>query len=556
MNSIDKLKLRNRIYEVIIMVIAMVAVGLGLSVLVVNHDSSVDDKIELVSDGWYQVEKGIKMPVEIPCTIDAIGKDEIVLYNDNFKAKDAGLMLSTQGAIYELEIYCGNDQLLHEYVESVVPRNDQLKAKMDCDATIPADIAGKRIKFVYHVNGRENVVVDGIYKGPADLIMGSHFKASMLSMGGIVLILIVALFAICLGVYTNFRKMPDYRAYFMGIFLLICAIWFISDSYMIQRLFNLPNAYVLGFYALAALPIPFIHCVVLCEGMDKYRLLKGLLIAYYINLIAQGMLDYLDVCEVTSMLIITHMLLIVGIACSCFYLFKEHMESGVKELREILIGFALMAFLGVIALVLYWVLDFPMYAEVFELGTLAFVIDILVITVKKIIDNMRYRLEMKALEKLSRQDMLTGLGSRKAYDEYMGVLQTKIDKYNDVMIMFIDILDIKNINDKYGTNAGDELIATAGTCIDNTFGYAGKCFRLTGTEFCVIVTDPAKTETEWMAILDEQLAIANKTGKHKVRVVRGSSFIKGELGIKKTISDWKFEADQNMTVDKYAKDVV
>ena len=53
----------------------------------------------------------------------------------------------------------------------------------------------------------------------------------------------------------------------------------------------------------------------------------------------------------------------------------------------------------------------------------------------------------------------------------------------------MDINNLKQTNDRFGHQAGDELIRSAADCISQVFKGEGKAYRIGGDEFVVIVKD-------------------------------------------------------------------
>ncbi len=74
-------------------------------------------------------------------------------------------------------------------------------------------------------------------------------------------------------------------------------------------------------------------------------------------------------------------------------------------------------------------------------------------------------------------DELTHLYNRRHYEE---VLDNPQD--SDCLIFF-DVNGLKNANDTYGHEAGDELLIGASECLKQAFEGLGKCFRTGGDEF-------------------------------------------------------------------------
>ena len=124
------------------------------------------------------------------------------------------------------------------------------------------------------------------------------------------------------------------------------------------------------------------------------------------------------------------------------------------------------------------------------------------------------------------------------------------DQYQDVALIFMDLNGLKKINDTYGHNAGDEVIIASARCIKNTFDSMGFSYRIGGDEFCAILPNPSGTEEEWFERMDQEITRYNNRSRYKISIARGVSYLRDENGDLKTVSDWKYEADQNMYVDK------
>ena len=60
----------------------------------------------------------------------------------------------------------------------------------------------------------------------------------------------------------------------------------------------------------------------------------------------------------------------------------------------------------------------------------------------------------------------------------------------------MDINNLKQTNDHFGHQAGDELISSAAECISQVFEGKGKAYRIGGDEFVVIVKDATEEYLE------------------------------------------------------------
>lgn len=84
-------------------------------------------------------------------------------------------------------------------------------------------------------------------------------------------------------------------------------------------------------------------------------------------------------------------------------------------------------------------------------------------------------------------DALTGMKSRYAYNEALNALNTPESLPEDTAVFMIDINGLKQVNDRQGHVAGDELIRGVAQCISEVFSPYGACYRTGGDEFVAIL---------------------------------------------------------------------
>lgn len=85
-----------------------------------------------------------------------------------------------------------------------------------------------------------------------------------------------------------------------------------------------------------------------------------------------------------------------------------------------------------------------------------------------------------------RTDPLTRLLSRYAYSEALKE-PSAAALSADFAAFTIDVNGLKQVNDQYGHEAGDELLRAAAACICRTFASGARCYRTGGDEFVVMV---------------------------------------------------------------------
>lgn len=86
------------------------------------------------------------------------------------------------------------------------------------------------------------------------------------------------------------------------------------------------------------------------------------------------------------------------------------------------------------------------------------------------------------IEMIQQTDELTGMINRRGYENYIAHIEEKC------AVIFFDIDRFKFINDRYGHYFGDVCLKAIGQTVRANYSKYGKCFRIGGDEFCVILT--------------------------------------------------------------------
>ncbi len=179
-------------------------------------------------------------------------------------------------------------------------------------------------------------------------------------------------------------------------------------------------------------------------------------------------------------------------------------------------------------------------------------------TDKMLINNIRILLENKLMnEKIiyeNEHDLLTGLYNRRCY------FKRCKEEYNmlaSVGIFFMDVNNLKVVNDKYGHDAGDILLKRAAESIramscDTIHGY-----RMGGDEFIMVVlnctaADVKKIKRRWQKELDNVNA---KYDMEPCTVAVGDAFAKGRFRIEEIcqLADDRMYEDKKRTHCRYTQ---
>ena len=159
----------------------MMILGVILSMLLIlwtfagTAPQSREDLHEL-SDGWYLMQDGARVEVTLPIVRKADTKTILTLYNDSLTAADAGMTLTTRGALYRLRILLDGEPL-YEYRDGLFPRNEQMRTKLDCTVNLPGETAEKNLTLVYEIPDRREYQIPRVYIGTASAVFRHYCLA-------------------------------------------------------------------------------------------------------------------------------------------------------------------------------------------------------------------------------------------------------------------------------------------------------------------------------------------------------------------------------------------
>ena len=496
--------------------------------------------------GWYRLEAGSAVPVS-PGEKIPFGEDGTVTL---YLPVSSDGTITTRSALYRIQISLDGTKV-YCYDDSAFPCNDQMRSKIHCDATLRDVNSGSILSITYYSNGAPELEMPPVYFGTSGDVLLDHIAAEGFTLALIALMLLCAIASMGVSVYLAMNHMLDKRFLDVMVFLILCSVWCFCDSGL-ARYMSRMSAGVEGisFYAFMTLGIPFARLVT-NTGSIKKRISMHLVTAgFFANVVVQTVLWAVGGAEFIEMLPATHVLLAAGVITGAVEMHREYLRSRERQLAIILLAFGLVGFAGTLALVLYWMFEISYYGVIFELGILGFILLLMGYLCVELVDSLRYKAELQIYERLSREDSMTGLQNRRSFDEYIQAMMESRQEDADAELLFLDMNDLKEVNDQYGHKAGDELIIGAAQCLTETFGPEAACFRLGGDEFCVVIPGPRGQKTDWRESLRKAVERYNQGRRIRVSLAVGSSMLLDENGQVKNLSDWKQEADLQMYEEK------
>lgn len=112
-------------------------------------------------------------------------------------------------------------------------------------------------------------------------------------------------------------------------------------------------------------------------------------------------------------------------------------------------------------------------------------------------------------KKLSLTDELTGIPNRRAFNDELGRVLSSAERYGEEFaLLYIDLDSMKQINDKYGHDAGDTYLKNATKILQEALRQSDILGRLGGDEFGVILP---KTSQIVAGVIAERIRAAFET---------------------------------------------
>ena len=107
----------------------------------------------------------------------------------------------------------------------------------------------------------------------------------------------------------------------------------------------------------------------------------------------------------------------------------------------------------------------------------------------------------------ARRDALTGLANKRAFDEHVAkVLREPRHESARISLVILDLDDFKEVNDREGHLAGDEVLRAVGRILMRVVRAEDEVFRIGGEEFALVVEGPSAAAVQVAERVREALA--------------------------------------------------
>lgn len=390
-----------------------------------------------------------------------------------------------------------------------------------------------------------------IYIGDSTTILLEEFRNDIFTA-----IVAFATFIVGMGfliwvLYNKSNLSIDTRLFYLACFAVFIGLWKLTDLRIIPLLID--NPVLVSYMPLLSLALVIVPFTLFMGEMfkdDKKWKYNALCIASLVYGFVIVVLQMFNITDVRELLTINHglmaILILLGISGSIITIVKNGWTMTIKLNTFCL----LLCFMGTVADLL---LFYKVKAKIVScFGIVAFLIYIIVLGFASIKESRRLINEGKKAQKyqnIAFHDQLTTLYSRSAFVDY-----TKPEEFvpDGVIIVLCDLNNLKYCNDHFGHEAGDRYLIESAKVIKEVFEKCGRCFRMGGDEFAIIMRNKTVEECErYIGELRNKQAEYRKAHPEEFPIYIACGFAAFDGTVDHDINDTMRRADKRMYADKY-----
>lgn len=423
--------------------------------------------------------------------------------------------------------------------------------------TLGPDQAGRTLQLQVTAGyGNENLTLNHVYWGDRAAIILAMLSRKLVALLVSMTICLGGIFMIVLDLSINYGKArKNHGLRCLGFFALCIGIWCLIETGILQ--FVIGDALILQAIDNIMLILAVMPMLLYADstyGILRYPPLRVFCVLQLIYLMFCIVLPAVGVMDWHSLLPIARLFMAV---CACVFiagvirvnaiLYRKGRRTYATYLQ--LVGIGALGVSVVLELVRFNAVDSADKALVLRFGLLIFIICFAVSSQFRTYELITQGMEYDNVHKLAYSDVMTQLGNRMAYmerlKECVGLHTPKLG------IVFMDVNDLKKVNDAYGHEEGDALIRMAAEVIRKSFGDYGRIYRIGGDEFCVLMdTNPEESYAMAKDAFQKLIHQINNSGEYPYHLQIAHGFSWCEADSMATVEDAVKSADEKMYRDK------
>ena len=292
---------------------------------------------------------------------------------------------------------------------------------------------------------------------------------------------------------------------FMGLFALSIATWSLCQSGFLQFLIpDGPSLNLIDFFSFYLFPACFnLFLASVCKGRcETYFCILSA--AYLTESALSTILQFTGAMDMFEMLRMGHILMLVNIISVFLLVYYEIKKENNDLMRKFQLPLYVVVCFAAAELITYYVNDFRQTSVFLPVGTILFILMLFSRLIQQYYASLLEEEKMAYFKKLANTDMLTDVFNRNAYEDTLRRLEQQELELQTLCVVMFDINNMKQINDHYGHEKGDQALKICCRLIQQAFGPEGSCYRIGGDEF-VYLCSKNKNLSQCAAMFDEAI---------------------------------------------------
>ena len=370
--------------------------------------------------------------------------------------------------------------------------------------------------------------------------------------------LVLSLIAILTGLlfvaYTiyNYKNLESNKNLIMlGCFAIIIGLWKLADNSVAYLLLpNIQALYMMPYLMLHLVSAPFVLFVKELYYNKDSKIWYIPIWTEFVGLTVTLGLQLFNILDMRQMLWAVHIELIVTVAVVFGMMIYEGRKKGMNVRMKRNLTFLVICLVGALIDIAVYYITRGMVGNM--LGMLGFVIYIFAqgaYSIRDAKDLMNFGKQARTFEQKAYHDQLTGLYNRMAYADHINREDFSPERCT---VVVFDLNNLKKCNDTLGHEKGDLYIKECARLIQETFQDIGRCYRMGGDEFTVLL-EQVSLDTCKKRLHRLQEAVAERNRKNPeidMGIASGYEFF--DKRIDHDISDTSRRADKKMYHEKFS----
>lgn len=419
-----------------------------------------------------------------------------------------------------------------------------------------------RLAFLEEDNGKEvTVEIIPVYRSSNDIVPVLYFGnrydiARSIIMEALptlifsVVVIVVGLIYISFVIYNNRKTNGENSLSMLGFLSIQLGMWRISESEAVNLLFpGTPALSQLTFVMLMFMCLSLVLYVKeLYSTREKFIWYVPCILGV-VNMLLTVLLQCLGVADMRQMLPLTHGVMGIIAVITVIMTIYEIRCVGLSVKMKRNIRFLAIGFAGVgMDMVVYYISNGNAPSIFGMMGFLIYILVQGVSSMQEIKELVKVGINAQKYEQLAYHDQLTGLYNRTAYEEY-----TNSEEFNpeNCIVVVLDLNNLKNCNDAFGHDKGDVYIQEAAGIIEKVFGDIGKCYRMGGDEFYVLLPNVSIDMCRQRKDMLQELVEACKEVEDDFRMGIACGFKAYDRSLDRNINETARRADKAMYRHKF-----